>query len=530
MASTRILASWIGHADLRAFATTLPASEREVLLKSLGQGPSEQPGPVKTLLDAEKFDEVHLLANYEKGWVRGYCDWLGIAVKVHATPLKDPTHYGQIFDAVDAVLAEIVGGRGSDGFELNVHLSPGTPAMAAIWILLGKTRYPATFYQTHRGRAWKTDIPFDIAVDFVPGFLKAPDAHLQHLAAQSPGQVEGFQKIIGDSPSIRLAVGRARRSAVRHVSLLILGESGTGKEMFARAVHAASPRKNQPFVAINCAAIPKDLLESELFGYVKGAFTGATRDKHGAFQQANNGTLFLDEIGECDPAMQVKLLRVLEPPASGGPCDRVFRPVGATTDSTSDVRIVAATNRDLVAEVAAGRFREDLYYRLAIVTFTLPALRERRIDVPKIAAHLLSKINTEFRKYEPGFKDKSLSGSAMEFVKRYDWPGNVRQLYNVLLQSVTMADGDVIERGELAATVAASPRRSASEQNDESIGDNFNLEKYLEEIHRRYLKRAMEQANGVKTRAAALLGMKNYQTLDAQLKRLKVARSGDSGR
>jgi len=415
----------------------------------------------------------------------------------------------------------IVNGR-RDDFELNMHLSPGTPAMAAIWILLGKTRYPATFYQTHKGRAWKTEIPFDIAVDFVPELLKAPDAYLQHLSAQSPGQVDGFQTIIGDSTAIRLAVGRAQRAAVRHIPVLILGESGTGKEMFARAIHAASPRRSQPFVAINCAAIPRELLESELFGYVKGAFTGANQDKPGAFDQADGGTLFLDEIGECDPAMQVKLLRVLEPPLGAGPCDRIFRAVGATKDSKRNVRIVAATNRDLLSDVAGGSFREDLYYRLAVVAVRLPPLRERRVDIPAITAHLLARINADFGKYEPGFRDKRISASTMDFVKRQDWPGNVRQLHNVLLQAVTLAAADVIDRPEVVAALATSPSKALGVSMPESIDDNFSMEKHLEELHRRYLRLAMEQANGVKTRAAALLGMKNYQTLDAQLKRLKV--------
>lgn len=518
---TTVLVSWVGHADLRAFAASLPEGDRNALIGTLGQGRADSPGPLKTLLDVQSFDEVHILANYEKRWVTGYCKWLGHAAKVHAVSLKDPTHYGTIFAASDTVLGSIVNGRASD-VELNLHLSPGTPAMAAIWILLGKTRYPATFYQTHQGRAWTTEIPFDITVDFVPELLKAPDLHLQHLATHSPGQVEGFKTIIGDSTAIRLAVGRAQRAAIRHVPVLVLGESGTGKEMFARAIHAASPRRSGPFVAINCAAIPRELLESELFGYAKGAFTGAVRDKPGAFDQAHGGTLFLDEIGECDPAMQVKLLRVLEPPAGSGPCARGFRAVGATQDSARDVRIVAATNRDLLSDVAAGSFREDLYYRLAVVSVRLPPLRERPTDIPLITSHLLTRINAEFRAHEPGFRDKSISTSAMAFVRRQDWPGNVRQLYNVLLQAVTLAGGDAIDRIEIAAALATSPGKSPATLAPESIDDNFCLEKHLEEIQRQYLWLAMKQADGVKTRAAALLGMKNYQTLDAQLKRLKV--------
>ena len=315
---------------------------------------------------------------------------------------------------------------------------------------------------------------------------------------------------------------------MRHIPVLILGESGTGKEMFARAIHSASPRKNQPFVAINCAAIPKELLEAELFGHVKGAFTGAVRDRKGEFDEADGGTLFLDEIGECEPAMQVKLLRVLEPPHGGSPCDCVFRPVGGNEERKRNVRIIAATNRNLLAEIGTGRFREDLYYRLAVITIGLPSLRERRADISKIAAHLLERINDTFQRHDPSFRHKSISASTMEFVKRQDWPGNVRQLYNALLQSAAMTDGDTIDRGAIAGAVATVPSVSNSAFEDSPLGDNFSLEKHLEEIQRHYLKRAMTEANGVKSKAAEILGMKSYQTLDAQLKRLKVPWSKSS--
>ena len=254
--------------------------------------------------------------------------------------------------------------------------------MTAIWVLLGKSRYPATFYQTHDGRAWKTEIPFDLAFDFVPELLHSPDLSLQHLAARSPQEIAGFNQIIGNSKAIRLAVGRAQKAAIRDVPVLILGETGTGKELFARAIHDASHRQGGPFLAINCAAIPQELLESELFGHKKGAFTGASADHAGAFEQADGGTIFLDEIGECAPGMQSKLLRVLQPPPGTGPCHRVFRRVGETRDRTSDVRVIAATNRDLLQEVEAHRFREDLYYRLAVITLKIPAVARTEVRYP----------------------------------------------------------------------------------------------------------------------------------------------------
>jgi transcriptional regulator with GAF, ATPase, and Fis domain len=360
--------------------------------------------------------------------------------------------------------------------------------------------------------------------DFVPELLRDPDLNFQHLAARNPSEVAGFEEIVGESQAIRLAVGRAQRAALRDVPVLILGETGTGKEMFARAIRAASHRRSGPFEAINCAAIPRDLLESELFGHVKGAFSGAVRDRDGAFARTNGGTLFLDEIGECDALMQSKLLRVLQPPPGKGPCHREFNRVGGTETLVSDVRVIAATNRDLVGEVKQHRFRVDLYYRLAVVTIRLPPLRERKRDIPLIVDALLRQINGDFRSREPAYKDKSVSVSAMEFVKRHDWPGNVRQLYNVLVQAAVLAEKNVLERGDVVAALGEMPADDihADAILDRPIGDEFDLEEYLNDIHRSYLRRAMEEAKGVKVRAARLLGMKNYQTLDAQLKRLRV--------
>jgi sigma54-dependent transcription regulator len=300
----RVLVSWIGNTDLRVMAGSLAESLRkEILARLKGGGPLEGSGPLKTLLDLEKFNEIHLLSDHPAAWVAAYIKWLGHKVTLHSVALNDPIDHGKIFSVVDGVLAKLDPVWRKKHAELCFHLSPGTPQMAAIWILLGKSRYPAIFYQTHAGVARRADIPFDLAVDYLPQVLRDPDAHLQHLAAKSPSEVEGFQQIIGDSPAIRLAAGRAQRAAIRQVPVLILGESGTGKELFARAIHNASARRSKPCIALNCAAIPKELLESELFGHSKGAFTGAKDAYPGAFEQADGGTLFLDEIGECDPAI-----------------------------------------------------------------------------------------------------------------------------------------------------------------------------------------------------------------------------------
>lgn len=470
MTERRVLVAWIGHSDLKAMAVAKGGELAARILDKLGGAPpvAGDSGPNKSLIDAEPFDEIRLLSNYPGQWNEAYRDWLGGDATVMETELERPTDYAAIFRAANSALATIMNDRADHPFDLCIHLSPGTPAMAAVWLLLGKTRYAATFYETHQGRAWKTEIPFDLTLDVLPELLRGPDAKLAHLAAFAPHQIDGFGDIIGDSQAIRVAVGRAERAAKRGVSVLLLGESGTGKEMFARAIHQASPRRQGPFVAVNCAALSRELLESELFGHSKGAFTGADRERAGAFEQADGGTLFLDEVGECEPSLQAKLLRVLQPPGDGGLCRRVFRRVGDDKERASDARIIAATNRNLIAQVHERQFRDDLYHRLAVITINLPPLRDRRSDVPQIVERLLAQINREFAAEEPGYRHKKLSDATIAFVKRHPWPGNVRQLYNVLLQAAVMAEDDVLEEGDLGQCAGRTARRPYRRQCSES--------------------------------------------------------------
>ena len=316
MAKRRVLVQWIGHSDLRAMSASLPASQRDEVMQHVkGEAPREgDVGPIKTLLNTQVFDEVRLLSNYPIAWNKKFVAWLGIKAEFVAVDLKKPTDYKAIFPIADTELSAIRRRKDWGDTHLCLHLSPGTPAMAAVWVLLGKTRYPATFYETFAGQSWTTEIPFDLTIDVIPEIFKDPDAYLQHLASESPSEIEGFKDIAGDTRAIRDAVGRAKRAAMRGVTILLLGESGTGKEMFAQAIHKASPRRDKSFLAINCAALSKSLLESELFGHTKGAFTGADRDRKGAFELIDGGTIFLDEIGECDMETQAKLLRRVAAP------------------------------------------------------------------------------------------------------------------------------------------------------------------------------------------------------------------------
>src|SRR5450432_3360129 len=291
-----------------------------------------------------------------------------------------------------------------------------------------------------------------------------------------------------------------RTGASTQSTVLIYGESGTGKELVARAVHVCSPRAGEPFVSINCGAFPETLLESELFGYVKGAFTGANQNKRGLFEVADKGTVFLDEISEMSLTMQVKLLRVLQ--------ERCVRPVGGTDEIAIDVRVIAATNRDLERQVADSTFREDLYYRLSVIPVTVPPLRERPEDLPLLVNHFL-------RKYAPAAKKSIIRvvPDSLAALANYDWPGNVRQLENAIERAVALETGDElhvelpVERAKARAAAAgvgadglALPIAAGS-----VLPEGMDMEKYVADIERALLKSALQQSNGVQARAADVL-------------------------
>ncbi|MEZ6081975.1 MAG: sigma 54-interacting transcriptional regulator [Pirellulaceae bacterium] len=521
MPDSRVLVSWIGNTDLRAMAAGMPPAKAKVVLDIAGDKPPVTgPGPLKTLVDKLAFESIHLFSDFPDAITRQYKQFLGGKVTLHATKLKNPADYPSILNAVRPVLEAL---KLPASAELCFHLSPGTPAMAAIWILLGKSLFPATLYQTYNGQVSIAEIPFDITVDLLPAVLKAPDRFWQHLLAAGPQEVMGFESIVGQSEAIRAVVGRARRAAIHDVPVLILGESGTGKEMFAEAIHRVSHRRDKPYHMINCAALPSNLLESELFGHVKGAFTDASKDRKGLFELADGGTLFLDEIGECHLELQAKLLRVLQPPHDQGPCHRVFRKVGADKDISADVRIVAATNRDLARRTQSGEFREDLLYRLSAITIKLPPLRQRGGDIELLADVLQASINCQFQQqHGDAYQHKILSADAKKFVSRQPWPGNVRQLRNTLVQATVMSSAAELQASDLAAAIADFPGLDPATSLDPPLGDDFEIDEYLDQVRKRFIRRAMREADGMVTRAAKLLGMPNYQTLSQQIDRFEL--------
>jgi len=301
-----------------------------------------------------------------------------------------------------------------------------------------------------------------------------------------------FENIIGRSPRMRTTFALVERVAKTSSTVLIRGESGTGKELIARAIHFSSPRAAHRFLSINCGAMPESLLESELFGHERGAFTGAVRDKRGLFQEAHRGTLFLDEIAEMSQAMQVKLLRALQ--------DRAIRRIGGTSEEAVDVRIITATNRDLLELISRGDFREDLYYRINVIPIELPPLRERREDIALLVDHFL-------RKFAEGLDQptKRISKDAMRLLESHSWPGNVRELENLIERAVALSSGPVIGVADFPDDLAN--RHPPSPAEIALPDDGLDLEAHLSRIRTELMRQALERCDGVQTRAAELLGM-----------------------
>ncbi|MBI3528033.1 MAG: sigma 54-interacting transcriptional regulator [Betaproteobacteria bacterium] len=365
---------------------------------------------------------------------------------------------------------------GMDGMALFENIHKSNPALPVI-ILTAHGTIPDAVAATQRGVFGYLTKPFD---------SKALLQQVEKAIALGGGRIDQGNggadwraEIITRSLAVESILGKAKLVAGSDASVLVRGESGTGKELLAKAIHKASPRSAKPFVAINCGAIPEQLLESELFGHMKGSFTGAARDYKGLFQAAEGGTVFLDEIGDMPLPLQVKLLRVLQ--------DKEIRPIGTTQTIPVDVRIISATHRNLEEAIKAGSFREDLYYRLNVVSFGLPALSERREDVPVLATHFLNQLADRYKKPLNGF-----ASEAMEILVKSAWPGNVRELYNVVEQAVALSTTSIIT----PALVDSAMRGQSAELS--------SFESARSEFERDYLAKLLKITGGNVTQAARL--------------------------
>ncbi len=341
--------------------------------------------------------------------------------------------------------------------------------------------------------------PFDIDLLKMKVREKIENRHLRQenvLLKRTLGLAHQFSNIIGRSESM-LAVFKMIETVARtNSTILLTGESGTGKGLVAQAVHFHSLRRDKPMVSLNCGALPETLLESELFGHMRGAFTGAESNKKGLLEVAEKGTVFLDEIGEMSPVMQVKLLRVLQ--------ERRFRRVGGLEELVADIRVIAATNQDLTRLVAENHFREDLFYRINVIPITLPPLRERREDIPLLTDHFLAKYAEQM-----GKRVTSVSHDALDLLLRHEWPGNIRELENVIERAVALESTPMILPESLPPVLRGDgPVRAGSAQKLEGLpAGGFDLEAHVKEIERGYIAQALQRAGGVQVKAAELLGM-----------------------
>ncbi len=320
----------------------------------------------------------------------------------------------------------------------------------------------------------------------------------------------GYGEIIGKSQAMRRVFSLIERVADTDSTVLILGESGTGKELVARAIHRASLRRAGPFIPVNCGAIPEELLESELFGHERGAFTGAIKTRLGRFELAHGGTIFLDEVAEMSPKLQVKLLRVLQ--------ERSFERVGGTRSIKVDIRVIAATNRDLEKEVREGRFREDLYYRLNVIPIPLPPLRERKEDIPLLVEHFISRFAQQ-----KGREVRSIEQEALELLLQHDWPGNVRELENVIERMIILAEDTVLTKTDVPEYIRGrlEQRPLRSFEDLEIPEEGIHLPTLVSEFEKRLILKALDKTGWVKNRAAKLLHI-NRTTLIEKMKKQKI--------
>jgi len=393
----------------------------------------------------------------------------------------------------DLVLCDVVMPDGN-GIDLLREIKSGE-ADPAVIMMTAYTSTKAAIEAMKLGAADYISKPFDVEelkIVAQKALERAELADENIYLRRELAQKYTFNNIIGKSARMQAIFSLIERIARTSSTVLVHGESGTGKELIARAIHFASPRATRRFLSINCGALPENLLESELFGHERGAFTGAVRDKKGLFQEADRGTLFLDEIGEMTPTMQVKLLRALQ--------EKVVRKVGGNEEEPVDVRIIAATNQDLEARIASGDFREDLFYRINVLPIHLPPLRQRREDIPLLVDFFLQKYCKQM-----DMAPKPISVEAMQMLESYDWPGNVRELENLIERALALSHAETITTRDLPVHLLT--HRKMSSDLIELPEEGLDLEKYLEGIRIQLMQQALNRTGGVQTQAAEILGM-----------------------
>lgn len=479
-------------------------------LKDTYKKENENLGAISSILKESSinFSHIIILSNRKNHEVENYLKWLEsyiiknklqTKINVHyCTENLNPTDYNFIYQQSELVIKPF----DIQQYELYFNITSGTSAMSATWLLLGTSIFKAHLIQSSKERGVEfISLPYDISL------REKQDKKIQRLSERN-SYSEDFDDIPATSEKMQKVIKLADLIAPRNIPVIIQGETGTGKEVLAKAIHNASPRKNKPFIAVNCGAISEALIDSELFGHKQGAFTGANEDRKGHFESAHGGTLFLDELGELPLNAQVKLLRVLQQ-------KEVVR-LGESKPRKIDVRIIAATHRDLHDMVQKGAFREDLFYRLAIGLIYLPSLKERDKDIIYLANKLITNINHELS--DSTFVPKTLSNSALQYIQQQTWSGNVRELNNTLLRAAIWNAALHTLEQEHIIEVMFKPKDIPINTYDFIPILPVNLPEKIIEIKRQYIEMALEKTKYNKLQAAKLVGLQNSQTLDNWLK------------
>ncbi|NLI76533.1 MAG: sigma 54-interacting transcriptional regulator [Candidatus Riflebacteria bacterium] len=496
-----VLLAWIGATDLKASRDEL----------------NGQLGPTAQAVAQMNFTHAYLLNNYPDADGERYRAWLAARSKTRIVLVKaaltKPTMLGEIYEAATDALARVARDLKGKPHAFTFHLSPGTPQMAIIWMILANSAVRAELIESSAQFGVNpVPCPFELTVNYLPHISARTRRDILDLSQGLPPAGPEFDAIVHRCEAMQRLIVKARRLAILDFPVLIEGESGTGKELFARAIHAASPRQKGPFVSVNCGAIPPELVEAEFFGHERGAFTGAVAARKGYLLEAHDGTLFLDEIGELPLAAQVKLLRVLQ--------EGKVQPIGASAPLPTNVRIIAATNRSLLHEMTAGRFRKDLFHRLAVGVLPIPPLRRRREDLSLLIDHCLNRINNQCARLA-GWRTKKITAAGKHALFQHPWPGNVRELLNTLTRAAIWSPTELLGPEEIRQALF-SDGDAAGDGADvlaRPLGEAFSLPELMGEVAAHYLRKASQEARGNKTRAARLLGLPNYQTFSNWMKR-----------
>ena len=462
------------------------------------------------------FDKIVILANKDAELWQRYEQYLkkNLAkqgrpfadIRVNRVVIKSPIDYLSIAKVTEQWISNL-----SDKSEsLAINLTSGTPAMTTLSVLIGKGKSNTYFLQsTPTGKIINVDIP----VDFGKQYIMSAAKNLANVSVNVPKPNTSFSELTANSFVMKTVVEKANKLAASEVPALILGETGTGKELMAHAIHKGSLRSDKPIKTVNCGALAESIVESTLFGHKKGAFTGASSDHKGLFEQADGGTLFLDEVGELSLNVQVKLLRALQQ----GEITRL----GDTETTYVDVRIIAATHRDLRQLIEEGKFREDLFYRLAVGVIEMPALRERVEDIPEIVEQLNDQINRAGAKH-PEYVSKKLSENAIKFISRQSWHGNIRELWSTLNRAFLWSSSQNITEEDITNALICRQNQSDIKPINLSYNDQVDVNQLIEKFKKEYVLAALKASGYQKKKATKMLGLKDHQTLSNWMKTLEI--------